>query len=81
MAEKVYPCDLRKLQSEAALEMDSNMEPPQANTTSVPVVYQPLIMVCRSGEAVKLAPYCQLYFTLTSTPASAAAALAPWRKP
>lgn len=26
MAEKVYPCDLRKLQSEAALEMDCGHE-------------------------------------------------------
>ena len=35
------------------------MEPPQANTTSVPASYQPETMVCSSGEAEKLAPYCQ----------------------
>ncbi len=40
-------------------EMDWNMEPPQANTISVPLAYQPLIMVCSSVEAWKVAPYSQ----------------------
>ena len=39
--------------------MDWNMEPPQANTISVPLAYQPLIMVCSSVEAVKVSPYSQ----------------------
>ena len=54
----------------AAAVMELNMEPPQANTTSVPLVYQPLIMVCSSGEAEKLPPYCQEYMTSTVTPSS-----------
>ena len=43
----------------AAAEMDWNMEPPQAKITSVPLWYQPLAMVCSSGEELKLEPYCQ----------------------
>jgi hypothetical protein len=39
--------------------MDWNMEPPQAKMTSVPLSYQPLAMVCSSGEAEKLDPYSQ----------------------
>ena len=35
------------------------MEPPQEKMTSVPLVYQPLAMVCSSGEAWKEPPYNQ----------------------
>ena len=44
---------------EALAEMEANMLPPQANTISVPVVYQPAIMLCSSGLAWKVLPYCQ----------------------
>ena len=43
----------------AAAATEANMEPPQAKTTSVPFSYQPLTMVCSSGEAEKVPPYSQ----------------------
>ena len=45
--------------AEAAAAIDWNIEPPQAKMISVPLWYQPLAMVCSSGEAAKLEPYSQ----------------------
>ena len=61
--------------------MEENMEPPQAKMISVPFSYQPLAMASSSGEALKLAPYCQEYLSSTVMPSSLAAALTPCAKP
>ena len=64
--------------SAAAAFTDWSIEPPQANTTSVPFVYQPEIWVCNSVEAENEPPYKNEIVASTVVSNSAAAACIPW---